>query len=239
MTGATLQGIFRNPLADPGIIGVSSGAAVGAVFTIVTGIAWFGIWTLPLSAFLMALGVAMVVYAIARRGGRTEVVTLILAGVAISSLAGGVVGWLITIASDTELRSISFWQLGSLAGAQWSQVGIVALVTVAGGVFLLRQATPLNLLMLGEREARHLGVRVELLRGVAMFATAAMTGAGVAFAGAIGFVGLVVPHLVRLMSGPDHRQLLPRSAVLGAIVLMLADLTCRLGIAPMELPIGS
>ncbi len=238
VAGATLQGIFRNPLADPGIIGVSAGAAVGAVFTIVAGITWFGIWTMPALAFVTALGVTMVVYAIARRGGRTEVVTLILAGVAISSMAGGLVGWLITVASDSELRSISFWQMGSLGGAQWPHVGVVSLVTAVGCLLLMRMATPLNLLMLGEREARHLGVRVERMRGIAMFTTAAMTAAAVSFAGMIGFVGLVVPHLVRLMSGPDHRQVLPRSAVLGAVVLMLADLFARLVAAPMELPIG-
>lgn len=238
VAGAALQGIFRNPLADPGIIGVSAGASVGAVAAIVLGVSWFGIWTLPVFAFIAGSAVTFVVYSIARRGGRTEVVTLILAGVAISSMAGGTVGWLTTIATDAELRSITFWQMGSLGGAQWPQVGVVAACVAAGAVYLCRTANALNLLTLGEREARHLGVRVERLRGIAMFATAAMTGAAVSFAGAIGFVGLVVPHLVRLIWGPDHRQLLPKCIVLGAIVLMVADLVARLVVEPMELPVG-
>lgn len=236
--GATLQGIFRNPLADPGIIGVSAGASVGAVAAIVLGISWFGIWTLPVFAFLAASVVTAVVYAIARREGHTEVVTLILAGVAVSSLAGGMVGWLTTIADDAQLRSISFWQMGSLGGAQWSYVGVVSVFVAIGGFWLGRTANALNLMTLGEREARHLGVRVERMRGIAMILTAAITGAAVSFAGAIGFVGLVVPHLVRLIWGPDHRQLLPRSVAVGAIVLMLADLVSRLVIEPMELPVG-
>lgn len=238
ISGATLQGVFRNPLADPGIIGVSAGASVGAVAAIVLGIGWFGIWTLPIFAFVTASAVTMVVYAIARRGGRTEVVTLILAGVAISSVAGGFVGWLVTIADDEQLRNISFWQMGSLGGAQWPQVCVVATCVATGALYLTRTANALNIMTLGEREAQHLGLRVERIRRLAMFTTAAMTGAAVAFAGAIGFVGLVVPHLVRLLWGPDHRQLLPKSLVLGAIVLLLADLVSRLAVAPMELPVG-
>jgi iron complex transport system permease protein len=238
VSGAAMQGVFRNALADPGLIGVSSGAALGAVTSIVLEIAWFGIWTLPFFAFVSGLIVTFVVYLIARAEGRTEVVTLLLAGVALNAIAGAAVGLLISVATDQQLRSVTFWTLGSLGGAQWIHVGIVGLVTAIGVAIVMRFRGALNLFVLGEREARHLGVRVEQVRITLIFITAAMTGAAVAFAGAIGFVGLVVPHLIRLWIGPDHRRLLPLCAVAGATLMLLADLASRNLAAPTEFPIG-
>ncbi|MGN6030385.1 MAG: FecCD family ABC transporter permease, partial [Thermomicrobiales bacterium] len=233
-----LQGIFRNPLADPGLIGVSSGAALGAVTAIVLNVTILGIWTLPVFAFVAGLLVTGVVYLIARHDGRTEVVTLLLAGVAISAVIGAGVGLLITRATDQQIRTVTFWTMGSLGGTLWNQVWIVALVTAIGIAVVMRSGQALNLLVLGEREARHLGVHVERTRTILMFTTAAMTGVSVAFTGAIGFVGLVVPHLVRLWLGPDHRRLLPCAALTGASLLLIADLVSRTLVQPLELPIG-
>lgn len=238
VAGAALQGAFRNPLADPGLIGVSAGAAAGAVAALALGVAWLGIWTVPAFAFVSALVVLGVVYALARRGGRTEVVTLILAGVAISSVASGAVGWVTAVAMDSGVGSTTFWQLGGLGAARWEQVGVVAATVAVGALVLILLAPALNLLALGEREAGHLGVDVERMRGLIMVVVAAITAAAVSFAGVIGFVGLVSPHLLRLAAGPDHRLVVPRSAAVGAILLMLADMTSRLAVAPMELPVG-
>lgn len=238
VSGAALQGIFRNPLADPGLIGVSSGAALGAVTAIVLNVTILGIWTLPTFAFGAGLSVTTFVYLIARNDGRTEVVTLLLAGVAISAVIGAGVGLLITQATDQQIRTVTFWTMGSLGGTLWSQIGIVAIVTIVGISIVTRSGQALNLLVLGEREARHLGIHVERTRTTLMFTTAAMTGVSVAFTGAIGFVGLVVPHLVRLWLGPDHRRLLPCAALLGASLLLVTDLISRTIVQPLELPIG-
>ena len=238
VSGAALQGIFRNPLADPGLIGVSSGAALGAVTAIVLNVTVLGIWTLPVFAFVAGLLVTSLVYLIARHDGRTEVVTLLLAGVAISAVIGAGVGLLITRATDQQIRTVTFWTMGSLGGTLWNQIWIVALVTAVGIALVIRSGQALNLLVLGEREARHLGVHVERTRTLLMFTTAAMTGVSVAFTGAIGFVGLVVPHLVRLWLGPDHRRLLPCAALMGASLLLIADLVSRTIVQPLELPIG-
>lgn len=238
VSGAAMQGVFRNPLADPGLIGVSSGAALGAVSSIVLGIAWFGIWTLPIFAFAFGMAMTVVVYAVARNEGRTEVVTLLLAGIALNAIAGAATGLLISVASDQQIRSATFWTLGSLGGSRWFQVGIVGLVVLIGTVIVLRYANALNLFAIGEREARHLGIRIERVRVILIVTAAAMTGASVAFAGAIGFVGLVVPHLIRLWLGPDHRRLLPLSAAAGATLLLGADLVSRTIAQPTEIPIG-
>lgn len=238
ISGATMQGIFRNPLADPGLIGVSSGAALGAVASIVLEIHLFGIWTLPIFAFTGGLVVTLLVYLLSRYQGRTEVVTLLLAGVALGAIASAAVGLLISIANDQQLRSVTFWTLGSLGGSQWKHVGIVGSVTAVGVAIVIHYRACLNLFVLGEREARHLGVDVERIRITLIFVTAAMTGAAVAFAGAIGFVGLVVPHLIRLWVGPDHRRLIPLCALAGATLLPMADLASRTLAAPTEFPIG-
>ncbi len=238
MAGASLQAIFRNPLAEPGLIGVSSGGALGVIALIITGFSPLGWMSLPLAAFAGALLLTLVVYGLARSDGRTQVVTLILTGVAMNSIAGGLIGLASFLADDSELRSIIFWTLGSLAGATWSAVLPVALITVVGLLLLPRYARAMNLIVLGEREAFHLGVRTERVRLLVIVFATLVTGAGVAVAGIVAFVGLVVPHLLRIIVGPDHRVLLPASALGGAILLLGADLVARTIVIPAELPLG-
>lgn len=236
--GAALQGIFRNPLADPGVIGVSSGAALGAVFAIVLGVAGLGQRALPVAAFAGGLVATLVVYGLSRHQGRTEVVTLVLTGVAVNAIAGAGIGLLTFLASDAQLRSLVFWSLGSLGGATWGVLGAVAPFLLAGLVLLPRFARALDLLVLGEREAAHLGVATERVRIGVIVLAAMTTGAAVAAAGIVGFIGLVVPHLVRLVAGPSHRVVLVASAIGGGIVVVGADLASRTLAVPAELPLG-
>jgi len=245
LSGVAMQGLFRNPLADPGLIGVSSGAALGAALTIVGGEVWGGVaswlepYLLSLSAFVGGLAVTALVYRLGRREGRTHVATMLLAGVALTALAGALIGLLGYFAEDNTLRTLTFWNLGSLNGASYSRLWPLLAVALGVSYWLPRRAQALNALLLGESEARHLGFDVESLKRELVFCTALGVGAAVAAAGMIGFVGLVVPHLVRLMVGPDHRLLLPASAIAGGSLLLLADLLARLLLAPMELPIGT
>jgi iron complex transport system permease protein len=235
VSGALLQGLFKNPLADPGLIGVSSGAVLGAATSIVLGsaIGWSpqsSIWALPLSAFAGAVLVTLVVWRLARRGGRTDVRTLLLAGIAINALVGAAIGLLVLAASET--------QLGSLGGVSYPELG-VALPFVALALFASPfLARPLNALLLGENEARSLGVHVERTKRRAVLASCLAVGVAVALTGTIGFIGLVAPHLVRLITGPDHRRVLPGAALLGACLVVSSDLAARTLIAPAELPIG-
>ncbi|MEU6996953.1 iron ABC transporter permease [Nonomuraea sp. NPDC046570] len=238
VAGAGMQGVFGNPLAEPGVIGVSSGAAVGAVGAIVLGVTAFGQWTVAVAAFAGGLLTTFAVYALARSQGRTEIVTLVLTGIAINAIAWAVVGLFTFLADDAELRSISFWNLGTLGGATWPLIGAVVPFVVAGLALMPLFARSLDLLALGERGARHLGVDTERVRLAVIFLASLLTGASVAAAGAISFVGLVVPHLIRLIAGPGHRVLLPASALAGACVLLLADLVARTVAVPAELPIG-
>lgn len=236
--GAALQGVFRNPLTDPGLIGVSSGAACGAVAAIVTNLTALGLFALPLAAFAGGLLATLVVYRLARHGGRTEVVTLLLTGIALNAICGAATGLLIFLASDAQLRSIVFWSLGSLGGATWRMTIAAGPLLLGGMVLLPRWGRALNLFALGEREAFHLGVATERVRLSLIVLTALLVGAAVAVCGTIGFVGLVVPHLLRLLIGPDYRRLLPASAVGGALLLTLADLVARTVVAPVEIPLG-
>lgn len=238
MAGAALQGIYRNPLADPGIIGVSSGAALGAVAVIVLGFGALGSWSTPLAAFVGALAVSTLVYRLARRGARTEVVTLVLTGIALNAIVAATIGLLTTRADDQQLRSIVFWQLGSFASARWRYVGVAAAVVAVGLATLPLLARKLDLLALGEREARHLGVETERLRRLVIAVAALVVGGCVAVSGIVAFVGLVVPHLIRLVAGPRHQVLLVGSALGGAMLLGLADLGARVAAQPAELPLG-
>lgn len=238
IAGASLQGIFRNPLADPGVIGVSAGASLGAVAAIVSGITIFGRFTTPVLAFGAGLLTALLVYSLARFQGRTEVVTLILTGVAINAIAGALTGFVITIANDAELRGITFWSLGSVGGATWKSFSAMVPFAVLGFVLLPRWGGALNLFVLGEKEARHLGVSTERVRVGVIVLSALITGSSVAFTGTISFVGLVVPHAIRLAVGPDHRVLLPASALGGASLLVLTDLLARTVASPIEMPLG-
>ncbi len=237
-SGATLQGVFRNPLTDPGLIGVASGAALGAVGSIVLGFTFLGVATLPAAAFIGGLVTTLCVYLMSRRNGRTEIVTLLLTGIALNAIAGAATGFLIFIASDAQLRSVVFWSLGSLGGATWRNITVAGPVIGAGLLLLPRWGRDLNLLTLGEREARHLGVETERVRLLLIVLTALITGAAVAVCGTIGFVGLVVPHLIRLIAGPDHRVLVPASALGGALLVTLTDLVARTIAAPVEIPLG-
>ncbi|MFG3111992.1 FecCD family ABC transporter permease [Streptomyces tendae] len=236
--GALMQGVFGNPLAEPGVIGVSSGAAVGAVAAIAFGLNFLGTWTVSVFAFVSGLITVLVVYAMSRSGGRTEVVTLILTGIAVNAFAGALIGLFLFFADTAAVNQITFWQLGSLAQATWPKVLAVLPCAALGLGLAPLYARRLDLLALGERPARHLGVDVERLRIVLVLVIALLTAAAVSVAGVIGFVGLVVPHLLRMVAGPGHRFLVPGSALLGALVLLAADLAARTVAEPAELPLG-
>ncbi|WP_420890292.1 FecCD family ABC transporter permease [Ectopseudomonas toyotomiensis] len=244
LCGVAMQGLFRNPLADPGLVGVSSGAALGAAVAIVGGAAFGGLpeafapYLLSACAFVGGLLVTALVYRLGRRDGQTNVATMLLAGIALTALAGAAIGLFTYLADDATLRTLTFWNLGSLNGASYTRLWPLLLATLAVALWLPRRARALNALLLGESEARHLGFDVERLKRELVFCTALGVGAAVAAAGLIGFIGLVVPHLMRLLVGPDHRLLLPASALAGASLLLLADLIARLALAPAELPIG-
>lgn len=243
MAGAALQGLFRNPLADPGLIGVSSGGALGAVAVIVflpllsVG-ALVTLWLLPIAAFFSGVAVTLVVYRIAWTGGRTEVTVMLLAGIAMNALIGAVIGTIIFMASDDQIRTFVFWSMGSLANGNWSLLGVSLLCIVPGLVLLPLFSRPLNTLLLGEAETYQLGYDIQRIKRSVILLAAGMVGAAVAISGIIAFVGLVVPHLLRVAFGPDHRLLLPASGLTGAILLLWADLGARTLMAPSELPIG-
>ena len=238
VSGAALQGVFRNPLADPTIVGVASGASVGAVAAILLGLSGAFYGGIQVSAFCGGIVAVLVVYALARHEGRTETITLVLVGVAVTAIAGAVIGLMIASADDEELRDIVFWSLGSLGGATWPLVAATVPFVCIGAVAALTQARTLDLLSLGEREASHLGVGVERARLLLVVALALATSAAVAAAGIVAFVGLIVPHLVRLIGGPSHRVVLPVSLLAGGALLSLADLVARTVAAPVELPLG-
>ncbi|MCX7559534.1 iron ABC transporter permease [Sulfitobacter sp. F26204] len=245
VSGAVMQGLFRNPLADPGLVGVSAGAGLGAILAIVLGgllplgvMGFIGYWLVPLAAFLGGWGSTMILYRVSTRAGRTSVATMLLAGIALGALAGAVSGILVYLADDAQLRDLTFWGLGSLAGATWTKV-LVACPVI--GVALLLAASlghGLNSLALGEATAAHMGTPVQRVKNTAILTVAAATGAAVAVSGGIGFIGIVVPHLLRLATGPDHQTLLINAALLGASLLLVADVISRVIIAPAELPIG-
>ncbi|TWG97293.1 iron complex transport system permease protein [Mesorhizobium sp. J18] len=237
--GAAMQGLFGNPLADPGIVGVSSGASLGAIMVVVLQISTFGIWTLPVGAFLAGTGTTFIIYALARpgqEGGDNS--KLLLVGIAVNAIGGAFAGFLTYMATAEQLQSLTFWSMGSLSSARWITVAISVPPTILGIGLLYRWARPLDLLALGERQARHLGVDVKFLRRKLIFVTALLVAAAVSFNGTIGFVGLVVPHLFRLMIGPAHRLLIPFCAAGGALLVMLADLAARTLDPPSEIPIG-
>lgn len=245
LAGALMQGLFRNPLADPGLVGISSGAALAAGATIVLGNWWFpdlpralGSWTLVLMAFAGGLAVTLAVYALAQGPGGTQVGLMLLAGVAVAALAGAGLGFLNFIATDEQLRNIQFWLLGSLGGARWSAVLLVGAVVVAAGALGLAQARALNAIALGEAQAALLGVDVERVKRAVILASALAVGAVTATTGIIGFIGLIAPHWVRMVAGPDHRVVLPASALLGAALVLAADAVARTVLAPAELPLG-
>jgi len=236
--GVIMQGVFANPLAEPGLVGVSSGAAVGAVAAIVFGATAVGAWVLPLAAFAGGLLVTAAVYFLARFQGRSEVLTLLLTGIAVNSMAGAVIGLLMSVSDDAQLRSITFWNLGSLSAATWTAVLTVLPVAILAAIAIPSLARPLDLLSLGERNAQFLGLNVNRNRQLAIVVTALLTAAAVAVAGIIAFVGLVIPHAMRLVVGPSHMRLLISSALAGSLLIVVADLISRTVAAPREIPLG-
>lgn len=243
VSGAVMQGLFRNPLADPGLVGVGAGAGLGAICAIVLGAAlpaglWLGTGLVPLAAFIGGWVTTLMLYHVSTKGGRTSVAVMLLAGIALGALAGALSGVLVYMADDQQLRDLTFWGLGSLAGATWGKVLLAAPLIAAGLATAPFLAHALNGLALGEAAAKHLGIPVQRMKSIAILSVASAVGASVAMTGAIGFVGIVVPHLLRLAIGPDHRFLLPAAGLLGASLLVGADIISRLIVAPAELPIG-
>ena len=245
IAGALMQGLFRNPLADPGLIGISSGSALAAASFIVMGNLWFpdlprslGSWTLVSMAFMGGLVVTFLIYALAQSQGETRIGLMLLAGIAVNALAGAGLGYLSFLATDEQLRNIQFWLLGSLGGARWSAVVLVGTIVFIATCAGLTLARPLNAIALGEAQAVLLGVDVERTTRRAIVVCALAGGAVTATTGAIGFIGLIAPHWVRMVAGPDHRIVLPGSALLGAALVLAADAVARTAVKPAELPLG-
>lgn len=240
VAGATMQGLFRNPLADPGIIGVSAGGALGAVIAIAMGLAATSTLYLPAFGFVGAAGATVLVFSVGfAAGGRLSMASLLLAGVAISSFLGAITSAVIILTEDLNAqREMVFWLAGGLEGARWESVRIVLPIVAVGSMAVATFARDLNLLLVGEDEARSLGVRVDFVRMLLLGVSALLTGTAVAFSGTIAFVGLVVPHIIRLTLGPDHRSLLPLSAMGGALFLLIADTLARNLASPAELRVG-
>ena len=244
ISGAVMQGLFRNPLAAPSLIGVSSGASVGASVVIVLAGAWLqsntalGLSLVAVGAFIGSFLVTVLVYRLSTSALGTSVTTMLLAGIAVSALAGAVSGLLSYYADNEMLRQISIWQMGNLSTANWQRVLVLAVVAILILSLFPRESKSLNALLLGESEARHLGIDVQQVKRKLILLTTLGIGTAVAIGGMIGFVGLIVPHIVRLLIGPDHRWLLPASALAGGVLLLLADTIARIIIAPTELPTG-
>ena len=239
VAGATMQGLFRNPMADPGIIGVSAGGAVGAVVAIATGMAGLFFLALPTFAFVGAISATFLVYGIAAVGGRFSMATLLLAGVAVNAFLGAVVSAIIIALPDNgALREILFWLAGGLDSRSWDHVWASAPLVVGSFLVILLMLRDLNLLMLGDDEARSMGVRVGIARPTLLAAAALATGAAVAVSGTIAFVGLVTPHVLRMLLGPDHRVLVPMSAAGGAVFVIVADTVARTIVQPAEFRVG-
>ena len=240
-SGAAMQGLFRNPLADPGLIGVASGSAFGAALARLLGRRApesVRLVSIPLAAFAGGLLSAGLASRLARSDGHTRVTTLLLAGLAANALFAAGIGFIVSIADPSALRNISFWMFGSLAKSGWREIVLIGPVLIALLLWLPRQARALNALLLGEAEARHLGIDVERLKRRVLAAVVLAVACCVALSGLIGFVGLLAPHWIRLWAGPDHRTLLPASALCGAALLATADVIARTSFAPQELPVG-
>lgn len=239
IAGATYQGLFRNPLADPYLIGVAQGASLGAVIGFLLPVSWnlAGFGLVPVLAFIGALLATTTVYLLARVGKALPVTTLILAGVALSALLSSIVSYLV-ITSGESLRGIIFWLMGSFALSDWAEVRLVLPYVAVGASVIVLFGRMLNVMQLDEEQAQQLGVNVERLKIILLAAATLITAASVSFVGTIGFVGIIIPHAVRLVWGSDHRSLLPLSILIGAIFMILTDLLARTVLAPTEIPIG-
>ena len=238
VAGTLMQAIFANPLAEPSIIGVTSGAGVGAAVAIVFNLTFAGTFTAPALAFLSALLVTFIIYQLARHNGRVTVVNLILTGIAINAVCNAIISFMVYLAPTANREAIIFWQMGSFNGSQWKHVWVVLPVVLVGLAVALCLGRQLDILALGERAAAHTGVDVPMLRIVAIVTSAVLTAAAVSFAGLIGFVGLIVPHLLRSIVGPQNHILIPASALGGAVLIGFADVAARTLIPFADLPIG-
>ncbi len=245
VSGASLQALFRNPLADPGLIGVSGGAALAVASLIVLGATTFqgltqllGVYTLPVGGFAGGMLTTFIIYAMARQEGRTSLIGMLLMGIAVNALAFAGIGLFSFFANDEQLRNITFWSFGSLGSANWRIVSAIGAPLIVVFVLLSRLGPGLNALLLGESEATHLGYNVQTLKRTIIVLTALCTGFIVATCGIIGFVALIAPHIIRIVCGPDNRVVIPGAALLGAILMILADLIARIAVTPAELPIG-
>ncbi|MGB7923065.1 MAG: iron ABC transporter permease [Pyrinomonadaceae bacterium] len=241
--GTLMQALFRNPIVEPGLVGTSSGAAFGsALFFVLGGVLHLSasVWTLPIAACIGGVVSTYLVFLLAqsREDGRASIVMLLLTGLAVNALFMSAIGFLSYIARDPQARSITFWSLGTLSGASWNAVKIVAISTIGGSALALRYAKQLNALMIGEEEATYLGVNVNRLKWIILSINVVIVAVATAFTGVISFVGLIVPHILRMMRGADNRFLVVGSALMGATLLSLADLVARLSLRPAELPIG-
>lgn len=242
LSGAALQGLFRNPLVDPGIIGVSSGAALFAALYIVVFEAFLPdrltIYGLPVFAFVGGWLITLLLYRLSSKNGQINIAIMLLMGIAIAAFAGALTGILIYISNDTQLRTLTFWSMGSLSGINWQKTLIIVLVITIISPLIWREYRALNALTLGEKEASNIGFSVKSIKKRLIFYVAVITGTSVAFVGAIGFVGLIIPHLMRGMVGGNYRYLLPASLIGGAMVLLIADTLARTVASPAEVPVG-
>lgn len=239
VSGVIFQALFRNPLAEPYVLGVSSGAGLGAAIAILLNLAAFSMWSIPAIAFAGALGTIFLVYGLSRdRSGAAPVHTLLLSGVMVNAVFGSLLMFLVSLSTSDALHNVIWWLLGSLQVLEWSLLPAPAIVVACGLVVTVVLSRDLNVLTLGEEPAAHLGLNVERTKTLFLLLASLMTGATVAACGLIGFVGLIVPHSVRLAIGPDHRRLVPASALAGAIFLVMADSFARTVMAPTEIPIG-
>lgn len=234
VAGAVMQGLFKNPMADPYIIGISSGAGLGAAFCIASGIV-FGYAT-PLMAFIGALTAIFLVYNIARVGGKVPIDTLLLSGIAVSYFLSAITSFLMYMSDN--LHQIVFWLMGGLDGGRWIHVKILFPIIFFGILTIYFFSRDMNVMLLGEESAQHLGIEVEQFKGIMMILASLITAAAVSVSGLIGFVGLMIPHIMRLLFGPDHRILIPSSALAGGIFLVWTDTLARTILAPTELPVG-
>ncbi|PQJ89077.1 MULTISPECIES: FecCD family ABC transporter permease [Aliivibrio] len=245
ISGVVMQGLFRNPLAEPGIIGVSAGAALGAALAIVLFSSiteqfplFMNFAAVPIFAFLGGALTTLIVYRLGTSKFGTSITVMLLAGVAISALSGAGIGYLNFIADDQMLRDLSLWSMGSLAGAKWNDLLLAGIGLITLLVLFMKNASGLNALLLGEAEAKHLGINVQSLKKRMIILSAVGVGITVSLSGMIGFIGLIIPHLGRMLSGPNHKTLLPLSALLGGLLLTAADMFARVAVSPAELPVG-
>ncbi len=239
MSGTVMQGFFQNPMADPYIVGVSSGAALGATTAMALGIdlTFVGLSSVPVMAFSGALCVTFLVYGLSLRAGKVMASILLLTGIAIGALASALTSF-IMLMSDENLHTIFFWLMGSFSAGSWKHVLMVFPYILTGSAIILVFARDMNVMLLGEESARHLGIEVERVKRILLVVASLLAASAVAVSGIIGFVGLIVPHIMRMVVGPDHRRLLPTSLLSGAILMVLADTAARIVVAPSEMPIG-